>query len=60
MINGLLITCNVINWFNNFENEKDCSFIQFNIKEFYLQIIEEILEEVISFAKSLIDIDDVK
>ena len=51
-------TSNVINWFNNIENKKDCSFIQFDIKEFYPSITEEILEEAISFAKSLMDIDD--
>ena len=29
-------TRNVINWFNNIENKKDCAFIQFDIKEFHL------------------------
>ena len=53
-------TSNVINWFNNIENKKDCSFIQFDIKEFYPSITEEILEKAISFAKSLMDIDDHK
>ena len=28
-------TSNIINWFNNIENKKDCSFSQFDIKEFY-------------------------
>ena len=40
--------------------KKDCSFIQFDIKEFYTSITEEILKETISFAKSLIDLDDHK
>ena len=53
-------TSNVNNWFNNIENKKVCSFIQFNIKEFYPSITEEILEEAISFAKSLMDFDDHK
>ena len=53
-------TSNVINWFNNIENKKDCSFIQCDIKEFYPSITEEILEKAISFAKSLMDIDDHK
>ena len=53
-------TSNVINWIKNIENEKDCSFIQLCIKEFYPSITEEILEEVISFAVSLMDIDDHK
>ena len=50
-------TSKVINWFNNIENKKYCSFIQFDIKEFYPSITEEILEQAISFAKSLTDID---
>ena len=50
-------TSKVINWFNNIENKKDCSFIQFDIKEFYPSITEEILEQVISFPKSLTDTD---
>ena len=53
-------TSNIINWFNNIENKKDCSFIQFDIKEFYPSITEDILEGAISFAKSLMDIDDHK
>ena len=28
-------TSNIINWCNNIENKKDCSFSQFDIKEFY-------------------------
>ena len=44
-------TSNVINCFNNIESKKDCSFIQFDIKEFYPSITEEILEEAISFCK---------
>ena len=50
----------VINWFNIIENKKDCSFIQYDTKEFYPSITEEILEKAISFANSLIDIDDHK
>ena len=53
-------TSNVINWFNNIENKKDCSFIQFDINQFHPSITEEILEKAISFAKSLMDIDDHK
>ena len=40
-------TSNLINWFNNIENKKDCSFIQFGIKKLYPSITEEILEEAI-------------
>ena len=37
-------TNNVISWFNNIENKKDCTFIQFDIKDFYPSITEEIRE----------------
>ena len=40
--------------------KKDCSFVQFDIKEFYPSVTEQILGEAISFAKSLMDIDDHK
>ena len=53
-------TSNVINWFNKIENKKGCAFIQFDIKEFYPAITGKILEEAISFAKSLTDSDDHK
>ena len=53
-------TNNAINWFNNTENKKDFTFIQFDIKDFYPSITEEILQEAISFAKPLIDIDNHK
>ena len=53
-------TNNVIKWFTNIENQKDCAFIEFDIKEFYPLITEETLEETITFGKSLIDIDDHK
>ena len=53
-------TNNAINLFNNTVNKKECTLIQFDIKDFYPSITEEILEEAISFAKSLIDIDDHK
>ena len=53
-------TSNVINWFSSIENKENCTFIQFNIKEFYPSITDEIPEEAISFAKSLIGIDNHK
>ena len=53
-------TSNVINWFNNIENKKECAFIQFDIKEFYPSITEEIVEKAIYFGKSLIVFDDHK
>ena len=38
-------------WFKKIDNKKDCKFIQFDIKEFYLAISETILEKAINFAK---------
>ena len=60
MINGLLIVSNVINWLNNIENKKRLLAHPIHCKIILPSGTEEILEEVISFAKSLIDIDDVK
>ena len=34
-------------WFKKIDNKKDCKFIQFDIKEFYLAI----LGKAINFAK---------
>ena len=53
-------TNNTVNWFNNIDNKKDCTFIQFDVKGVYPSMTEEILEESISFAKPFIDIDDHK
>ena len=59
-INQWEITSNAANWFNNIENKKDYSFVQFDIKEFYPSVTEQILGEAISFAKSFMDTDDHK
>ena len=48
-------TNNVMNWFNNIENKKDCTFIQFDIKDVYPSVTEEILEEDISFEEKNYD-----
>ena len=45
-------------WFIDISNKKDCSFIQLDIKEFYLSIIEDILANAIQFAKLHTIIDD--
>ena len=44
-------TKNVTDWFEKIDNKKDCKFIQFDIKEFYLAILETILGKAINFAK---------
>ena len=35
---------NIISWFSNIENKKSSAFIQFDIKEFYPSIKEELSE----------------
>ena len=50
-------TNNVIEWF---ENKPNCTFIQFDIKEFYPSITEEILNTAITFARSHADINNVE
>ena len=41
----------VLKWFNNITDKSNCSFIQFDIKEFYLSITENILHQTLKFAK---------
>ena len=38
--------------------KKTCKFIKFDIAEFYLLILAEILEKSINFARSIIEIED--
>ena len=45
-----------IQWFKSIEQKSKCSFIQFDIMEFYPSITEKILEDVIIFAKQHIEI----
>ena len=49
---------NVIQWFNNIPDKKNCKFIQLDIKEFYPSITEEALNKAISFANEHITIPD--
>ena len=41
----------VLKWFNDITAKCNCSFIQFDIKEFYRSITENILHETFKFAK---------
>ena len=50
-------TKNVTDWFKKIDNKKDCTFIQFDIKEFYPAISDSILGKAINFAKEFIDIE---
>ena len=41
----------VLKWFNSITDKISCSFIQFDIKEFYPSITKNILHQTIKFAK---------
>ena len=41
----------VLKWFNNITYKSNCSFIQFDIKEFYPSITKNILHQTFKFAK---------
>ena len=47
----------VLKWFNNITDKSNCSFIQFDIKEFYPSITENILHQTFKFAKQHTNID---
>ena len=45
-------TSDVITWFEKIEEKQNCTFIQFDIKEFYPSISKEIFENALDFAKT--------
>ena len=47
----------VLKWFKNTTDKSNCSFIQFDIKEFYPSITENILHQTFKFAKQHTNID---
>ena len=47
----------VLKWFSNIIDKSNCSFIQFDIKEFYPSITETILHQTLKFAKQHTNID---
>ncbi len=44
-------TKSVINWFKALENKQACTFIQFDIVDFYPSITEDLLTNAINHAK---------
>ena len=44
-------SASVIEWFWNIEDKKNCTFIKFDIREFYPSITETILDKALLFAK---------
>ena len=51
-------TQSVINWFQGISDKPNYTFLSFDIVEFYPSISEQLLNNVISWAKSLTDITD--
>ena len=43
-------TDDVINWFNNIKNKQNCTFVQFDIEEFYPSISKELLHQSLTHA----------
>ena len=50
-------TNDVLEWFNNISDKRNCAFIQLDIAEFYPSITEKILKNALSFAKQHTEIN---
>ena len=50
-------TSTIIEWFKAIKNKAKCRFVKFNIAEFYPSVSIELLDRLVSFVKSLIDIE---
>ena len=48
----------MIAWFKEIPNKERCSFVKYDIADFYPSISEKLLENSIDFARNLTDIDD--
>ena len=55
-------TSELINWFKSIENKNECSFVCFDIENFYPSISPQLLDDSIQFAKrnTHISRDDLK
>ena len=51
-------TQSVIDWFNQIRGKRRCTFIQFDIENFYPSITAELFDNAIDFAKQYVDIPD--
>ena len=51
-------TAAVINWFQGIEGKKDCSFLRFDIVDFYPSISEDLLRQAVDFAKDHVGLTD--
>ena len=45
-------------WFKSISNKKASSFVNFDVKNFYPSISEKLLNDAVSYAKSLIHITE--
>lgn len=48
----------VIDWFKDIPGKRRCTFLQYDIEQFYPSISAELFEKAITFAKQYIDIPD--
>ncbi len=51
-------TDEVLNWYNNVSNKQQCSFICFDVCEFYPSITEDLLQKALTFASQYDTITD--
>ena len=51
-------TSTAISWFENIHRKEDCTFINFDVVDFYPSITELLLEQALDYAASLVDISD--
>ena len=51
-------TQSVIDWFSQIRGKRRCTFIQFDIENFYPSITAELFDKAIAFAKQHVDIPD--
>ena len=51
-------TQEVIDWFKGIDNEQIYKFIMFDIKDFYPSISKELLNDALTLAKTIINLDD--
>ena len=49
-------TDSVITWFENIKSKNKCIFMQYDIKEFYPSISEDLLKKVLDHARTSVDI----
>lgn len=51
-------TAEVLSWFSDITSKQNSRFIQFDIAEFYPSITSELLDRAITYARTIINIDD--